>query len=394
MLAEEFPALANIGVYFDSAATTQKPRAVIKCMCNTYEKGMANVHRGSYPLAEDFTWAYERAREAIGAFVRCPKEQVAFTMNATDSLNQAITLVSRRFFRPGMNAITTSLEHNSAYLPLLRQCRSSSMDLRVIGIDEQGDSNLGDLERLVDSKTACAVLTLGSNVTGWSFPVDALKKLEAFGVPVILDASQAVPHQQVDFEALGCDFLCFSSHKLYGPSGLGIMCCKTDWLQEEGVRLGGGTVEQVDLCCYRTFSDVRALEAGTGPLEQVLGLEAAIHFLEDAGLSIVHDHEWNLCRTFMDGLKSIRGFRILGNTDYRRLPVVSFLYDAMHPVDLGKLLALKGFCLRSGRHCAFIYHDALELSGSLRASFALYNSIDEVNSLLDCLQNIAKRWKN
>lgn len=394
-LRNDFPFFAQTGapVYLDQAATAQKPRAVLDRLWRFYAGENANIHRGGYALARQATEQYEHARGTVADFVGIPAGQVAFTLNATDSLNQAIALTAQRRFAAGKNAVTTAAEHHSAFLPLQRACQQTGTELRILPLKENGDVDIAQLDAYMDENTVCAVLTLGSNVTGWTLPSEVPPLLKQRGVTVILDGTQRIVHEPLNVQTLGCDFLCFSGHKLYGPTGIGVLCMNGDWASTAVARLGGGMVEEVSVQGFVRAADARALEAGTPPIAQALGLEAALQYLSTLDMQAVRRHEQALRSQLVCGLCAIPGIHVLGEDRPDTLPIVAFTADWLHAADLCRLLDLHGIAVRGGRHCAHLFHNQMGLSATVRASMGLYTLPLELDTLLSAVDDIGRKWR-
>jgi len=381
----------NAPVYLDSAATTHKPRCVIERLTRFYTYENANVQRGGYTLAENATRAFAQARAQLAAWLGIPDERIAFTMNATDALNQAAAMLAASRLRHGSNVVTTALEHHSSLLPWMEACRAAGAELRVLPLDVNGQPRLQDLETLSDANTAAAAVTAASNFTGWRTPLaQVLGFFRSRRIPVVVDAAQRIVHERLSFGELPCDFLCFSGHKLYGPMGIGVMAMAEEWAQSGVVRLGGGMVSEVGDVGYCRAKGIAGLEAGTPPVAQTLGLASAIEYLQTHDAPALWRHEEALARRLRDGLRSIGEIHLV-NGGGNPLPIVSFVSDVMHPADMEQLLSIRGFALRCGRHCASIAHRRLRLSATLRASFGLYNTQAEVDALLDAIREIHRR---
>jgi len=385
-------------VYLDSAATAQKPRCVIDRITAYYTVENANIHRGSYPLANRATRAYEQARADIASFIGASAGQVTFTMNATDALNQAASIVAAARIRSGDNVIATAMEHHSALLPFMRACQERGAELRLIPIGEGGVPRLEQMEGMIDAHTAAAVITAGSNSTGWRTPLETvLPILKDRRIPVVLDATQRIVHERMDFAALGCDFLCFSGHKLYGPMGIGVLAMKEEWAQTGLGRVGGGMVRAVAEDGFERARGIQALEAGTPPVAQALGLQSAVHYLIENDPDALFAREAALVRRLIDGLDAIPGIRVLPAGE-DRLPIAAFVSEYLHPSDMAQLLGMRGIALRCGQHCAHIAHRQLGVEATLRASIGIYTSAEDIDALLDAVRQLQRRggkgsWK-
>jgi len=390
---QDFPFFASpqAPIYLDTAATAQKPRCVIERISAFYTGENANIHRGGYPLAENATRSYEQARADIAFWLGISASQVAFTLNATDALNQAACMIAHKRIQPGCNVITTALEHHSALLPMMELCHRTQAELRILPVEADGTLQLDRLEQIADSHTAAAVITAASNSTGYRTPLEQiLPFLRDKDIPVIVDATQRIVHEQLNMRALDCDFLCFSGHKLYGPMGIGVLAMREDWVQNSLGRLGGGMVEEVTAQGYVRIQDIHGLEAGTPPVAQALGLSCAIRYLQAHADALMH--EGALAQRLRTGLCAIEGIRLVPAGD-NPLPIVAFTSDVLHATDLVHLLSIRGFALRSGMHCAHIAHGQLGLGATLRASLGIYTDETDVDSLIDILRELHMKWR-
>ena len=393
-IRSDFPFFARPGapVYLDSAATAQKPQCVLDRLTAYYTGENANIHRGSYALAAEATRSYEQARAEIAALIGANAGQVAFTQGATDALNQAAHLLAPAI-GAGCNVVTTALEHHSALLPFMRLCREKHAELRILPLGEDGLPRLELLPQLVDRNTAAAVLTAGASANGWRAPLDTLLPyFAARQIPVVLDATQRIVHEHLDFSRLGCDFLCFSGHKLYGPTGIGVLAMKERWTGGDPLRLGGGIVREVTESGYSLLPGVEAFEAGTPPIAQALGLQSAVRYLLSHDPERLYAREEALTRRLLDGLTAIEGIHVVPAGEHR-LPLVSFVSDAIHPADMAQLLGACGICCRCGQHCAHIAHRQLGLESTIRASIGIYTSDEDIDALLNATEQIQQRWR-
>lgn len=384
---------ADAPVYLDSAATAQKPKAVLERMTHFYAYENANIHRGGYALAEHATRSYEAARACAAEWIGARPEQTAFTLNATDALNIACAMIAKKRLARGCNVVTTALEHNSAFLPWAAACREKGAELRVLPLDAQGIPEISRLETLTDRNTVAAVITAGANSTGWNAPLDEMMRFfRGRGVPVVVDATQRVPHDRLNFNGLGCDFLCFSGHKLYGPLGVGVMAMRKEWAEEGYGRLGGGMVEEATEKGFVRAKGVQGLEAGTPPVAEAIGLQAAIEYLQNHTPEECWRNERALADALRSGLAEIPGVHVLAAGE-NSLPVVAFYSERIHPVDLAQMLQMRGIALRCGKHCAHVAHERMGLDATLRASIGIYNTQEDVDALLTSMREIMRRWE-
>ena len=394
VIRADFPFFSFPGapVYLDSAATAQKPQCVIDRITAFYSGECANIHRGGYPLAAAATRAYEQARAGIAAFIGAGADNVIFTLNATDALNQAAAMLAPRI-QAGSNVIATALEHNSALLPFMRICKENGAQLRLIPLGEDGAPQLHLIETLIDPNTAAAVITAGASATGWRAPLDQILPVFAQrGIPTVVDATQRIVHDRIDFSALGCDFLCFSGHKLYGPTGIGVLAMKDAWRTHAPARIGGGTVREATENGYSLHSGVEAFEAGTPPIAQALGLHSAAAYLLAHDPDALFAQENRLALRLEQGLSAISGVHVIPAGEHR-LPIVSFTCSDIHAADMAQLLAARGIAVRVGQHCAHIAHRQLGLESTIRASIGIYTHEADVDTLLNAIEHIQQRWR-
>lgn len=391
----EFPILARTVredtplVYLDSGATSQRPERVWRAEEQFVLNTFAPVHRGAYQLAEEATDAYESAREKIATFVGAEGHEIAFTKNATEALNLvAYTLGDDRAgdlqIREDDTIVITELEHHANLVPWQELARRTGATLKWYGMTDDGRIDLDSLE--LDETVKVVAFTHQSNVTGAIADVDELvRRAKAVGALTVLDACQSVPHQPVDFHALDVDFSAFSGHKMCGPSGVGVVYGKGRLLDALPPFLTGGSMIEVVRMEGSTFAPApQRFEAGTQMTSQVVGLGAAIDFLNEIGMDKVAAHEHELTAYALERMKEIEGLRIIGpETADSRGGAISFVVDGIHPHDLGQVLDSKGVCIRVGHHCAWPAHRGLDAQSTARASFYLYNTKAEIDTLIN-----------
>ncbi|MDV7242521.1 MULTISPECIES: cysteine desulfurase [Rhodococcus] len=391
-IREDFPILARTVrdgkplVYLDSGATSQRPTQVLDAEREFLTTCNAAVHRGAHQLAEEATDAYENARAAIAAFVGADSDELVFTKNATESLNLVThVLGDDRFDRhvgPGDEIVITELEHHANLVPWQELARRTGATLRWYGVTDDGRIDLDSLE-LTEAVKVIA-FTHQSNVTGAVAPVEELvRRARAVGALVVLDACQSVPHMAVDFHALGVDYAAFSGHKMLGPSGVGVLYGKRELLNAMPPFITGGSMIETVTMERTTYAPPpQRFEAGVPMTSQVVGLGAAVRYLEDIGMDAVAAHEHTLVGATLEALGAIDGVRIIGPTSSAdRGGAVSFVVDGIHAHDLGQILDDEGVAIRVGHHCAWPLHRRFGVAATARASFALYNTLDEVAAL-------------
>lgn len=397
-IREQFPILQRTVrgdkplVYLDSGATSQRPLPVWKAEEEFVLHTNAPVHRGSYQLAEEADDAYESARQAIAAFVGADRDEIAFTKNATEALNEvAYVLGDERagdlYVGEGDTVVITELEHHANLVPWQELCARTGATLKWYSMTEDGRIDLDSLE--LDDSVKVVAFTHQSNVTGAVADVDELvRRARAVDAMVVLDACQSVPHMAVDFHALDVDFAAFSGHKMCGPSGVGVLYGKDELLKKLPPFLTGGSMIEIVKMEKTTFAEPPTrFEAGTQMTSQVVGLGAAVKFLEEVGMDNIHAHEKNLTERALRQLKEIPGLRIIGpETTENRGGAISFTVQGVHPHDLGQVLDDHGVSIRVGHHCAWPLHRACGAQSTARASFYLYNTEEEVDKLVDAIK--------
>ncbi|HAT1130999.1 cysteine desulfurase [Corynebacterium striatum] len=379
-------------VYLDSGATSQRPLPVWKAEEEFVLGTNAPVHRGSYQLAEEADDAYESARQAIAAFVGADRDEIAFTKNATEALNEvAYTLSDERagdlYVGEGDTVVITELEHHANLVPWQELCQRTGATLKWYSMTVDGRIDLDSLE--LDESVKVVAFTHQSNVTGAIADVEELvRRARSVNALVVLDACQSVPHMAVDFHALDVDFAAFSGHKMCGPNGVGVLYGKAELLEKLPPFLTGGSMIEVVRMEKTTFAaPPTRFEAGTQMTSQVVGLGAAVKFLSEVGMDNIHAHEQKLTARALEGLQQIPGLHIVGpTTTEQRGGAVSFVVDGVHPHDLGQVLDSHGVSIRTGHHCAWPLHRAGNINSTARASFYLYNTEEEVDKLIEAIK--------
>jgi cysteine desulfurase / selenocysteine lyase len=377
-------------VFLDSAASSQKPRAVLEAMDHYYETTHANVHRGVYTIAEEATQAYEAARSTVARFIGAPSPRgVVFTKNATEAINLVAHSYGRFCLPKGKAVLLSEMEHHANLVPWLMLREERGVELRFLEIDDAGRLVLDDLDRLLDG-VGLVSLTAMSNVLGTLNPIARIAEAaHAAGAVVLVDAAQSVPHAVTDVAAMGCDFLAFSSHKMCGPTGIGVLWGREDLLEAMPAFLGGGEmIRDVRLDGWTPNEIPWKFEAGTPPIAEAVGLRAAVDYLSDLGMEAVREHEVALTTHAMTTLAERHGddLRIFGPPDaHDRGGVLSFTYRDVHPHDLSQVLDNVGVCIRAGHHCARPLMRRLGVPATSRASFYVYNDEADVDALSEGL---------
>ena len=394
-IRQDFPILATEHrgrklVFLDSGASAQKPRAVIDAMVRCMETAYANVHRGAYHLSEVATESYEAARVAVARFINAPDaREVVFTRNSTEAMNLVAHGWGRGVMKAGQAVLTTELEHHANIVPwqMLRD-DSRGIEMRVCRVTDSGELDMDDMsKKLADGKVGLVTVAHMSNVLGTVTPVERIVAMaHAAGAKVLLDGSQAAVHRRVDVQAIGCDFYAFTGHKLYGPTGIGILWARTEILERMPPMLGGG-----DMISSVTFERSEwapppaKFEAGTPAIVEAVGLHAAVDYVTAIGMEAIEAHERGLVDHAMKRLSDVPGLSLLGRAQDRG-GVFSFTLDNAHPHDLSTVLDRAGIAVRAGRHCAEPLHARFGLEGgTCRASFGLYTTPGEVDYLADAL---------
>ncbi len=382
-------------VYLDSGATAQRPLQVLDAERDFLLNHNSAVHRSSHALAEEANDAYEGARASIAAFVGVGADEIVFTKNATESLNLVAYAFSDDRFRYRLGAgdeiVITEVEHHANLVPWQELARRTGATLRWYDVTEDGRIDLDSLD--LSPRTKVVAFTHQSNVTGAIAPVTELvRRAREVGALVVLDACQSVPHSPVDFRALGVDFAAFSGHKMLGPSGVGVLYGRRALLEDTPPFLTGGSMIETVYMDHSTFAPPPArFEAGSQMISQVVGLGAAVDYLTKAGMEAVAAHEHSLTTAALAGLGELDGVRIIGPTEnVNRGGAVSFVVDGVHAHDVGQILDDEGVAIRVGHHCAWPLHRAFGIAATARASFALYNTLDEVDALVDAVRKAQK----
>lgn len=378
-------------VYLDNGATTQKPRCVVEAMTDEYYNVNANVHRGVHFLSQQATELHEAARETVRRFLNARSTaEIIFTRGTTESINLVASCFGEACMREGDEVIVSQMEHHANIVSWQLVQARWGIRLRVIPMNDRGELLLDEYERLFNERTRIVAVTHVSNVLGTVNPVRRIiETAHAHGVPVLVDGAQAVPHMPVDVQALGADFYAFSGHKVYGPTGVGVLYGKEEWLDRLPPYMGGG--EMIDNVSFEhtTFAPLPLkFEAGTPDYVATTGLARALDYVSRLGMDQIQAHEQQLTRYALERLRQIPGMRILGSATEHDA-VVSFLVGDIHHLDLGTLLDRQGIAVRTGHHCAEPLMRRLGVEGTVRASFGLYNTQAEVDALVEGIERAA-----
>ena len=381
-------------VYLDNAATTQKPLCVLDAMRDEYLNVNANVHRGVHYLSQQATDLHEAAREKVRQFINAKKiEEVIFTRGTTEAINLVASSFCESQMRAGDEVIVTEMEHHSNIVSWQLQAMKRGISVRHLPISDDGVLCLDALEPMITEKTKIISVAHVSNVLGTVNPVAKIIQIaHEHGVPVLVDGAQSAPHFKIDVQAMDCDFFAFSGHKMYGPTGIGVLYGKEEWLEKLPPYQGGG--EMIDNVTWEKTTFERLpfkFEAGTPDYVATHGLATAIDYLNAIGLNAINAHEQELTRYCMEQLKTIDGMRLFGEAKNKDA-VVSFLVGNIHHLDMGTLLDRLGIAVRTGHHCAQPLMDRLGISGTVRASFALYNTKEEIDTLVAGIHRVSQMF--
>lgn len=395
----QFPILAekvykkNL-VYLDNGATTQKPLQVLEAYDNIYRKVNSNIHRGVHHLSNVCTDLYEKARQTVARHLNAAdSSEIVFTRNTTEAINLVAYAYGDKFVGEGDEIIVSEMEHHSNIVPWQLLCQRRGARLQVAHIDAKGQLDMGQLASLLSPRTKIVSIAHVSNVMGTVNDVKAIVEMaHSVGAVAVVDAAQSVPHTRIDVQAIGCDFLAFSGHKVYAPLGSGALYGRRELLNEMNPWMGGG--EMIDKVSFSgtTFAEPPLkFEAGTPDYAAAVALAAALDFVDELGIDAIEEHEKSLLERAVSGLASIPDVRIIGNADSRS-SAVSFLVGAVHPYDAGMILDKLGIAVRTGHHCAQPLMEALGIVGTVRASFAVYNTEAEVDALLNGVEWVKKMF--
>lgn len=403
-IRKDFPILersfgGNPLVYLDNAATSQKPRAVLDALVGYYTEVNSNVGRGYYQLSHATTDAYEGARAVVARAINAAQpDEVVFTPGTTAAINMLTDTFGRSVVSTGDQVVVTGMEHNSNMLPWRRLCEAAAAELVVVPVAADGRVEVERFAAALGSRVRLVAVAQVSNVLGTVNPVrEMIAQAHRFGVPVVVDGAQAVPHWPVDVQEMDADFYCFSGHKIYGPMGIGVLYGKGELLSQlPPYQVGGGTVKGVTLAEPVSYVPVPArLEAGTPHIAGAIGLAAAFEYVSDLGWENVRRHDKALVHAAVRALDSVPGVRVIGDPAASPSGIVSFVVDGIHPYDVGGHLDRHGIAVRSGVHCANIFVDTFGVVGTVRLSFAVYNTEQEIELVRSALETVQPGlWTN
>jgi cysteine desulfurase/selenocysteine lyase len=379
-------------IYFDNAATTQKPKQVIEALAKYYEVDNANIHRGAHALADRSTRYYEATRNELKDFINAQDTaEIIFTSGTTDGINLVAQTFGRKFIKAGDEIIISTLEHHSNIVPWQMLCEENNAILKVIPINDVGEILLEEYEKLLSPRTKLVSIVHVSNALGTINPVEQMIKMaHSFGAKVLLDGAQSSNHLEIDVQSLDCDFYVFSAHKLYGPTGLGVLYGKKEILEEMPPYKGGGEMIKEVSFEKTTYNDLPfKFEAGTPNIGDVIAFHEALRFILKIGKKNIADYENELLLYAVDQLQTINGYIPIG-TAKNKISVISFNINKIHPFDVGMMLDAGGIAVRTGHHCTQPLMKRFGVEGTVRASFAVYNSKTEIDRFAESLRKIAK----
>ena len=371
-------------VYFDNAATSQKPKVVIDALNDYYQTINSNIHRGVHHLSQLATARFEEARRAVQQFIHAPHaHEVILTKGTTESINLVASSFCQRFLHAGDEVVVSEMEHHANIVPWQLACERHGATLRVLPFDDRGVLRMEELGSLLNEKTRIVAVNHVSNTLGTINPIaEIIQKAHAKGIPVLVDGAQAAGHLPIDVQALDCDFYCFSGHKMYAPMGVGVLYGKEQWLNEMPPYQGGGEMIKTVTFARTTYNELPyKFEAGTPSVGDVIGLQTAIEYINSIGLEVIAGREQALLEYATQQLLQIDGLQIVGTAPHKS-SIISFNINKLHPFDIGTLIDQMGIAVRTGHHCSMPIMEHFDIPGTLRASFAFYNTEEEIDRLV------------
>ncbi len=398
-IKKDFPILArkingSDLVYLDNAATSQKPTAVIEALVDYYTNHNANVHRGVHTLSEEATEMYEHARKTVADFIGAGHvEEVIFTKGATESLNRVAFEWALENVKAGDEILVSRAEHHSNLVPWQIVCKRNNAELKFLELTESGELTLEEIKEKINSKTKMVGITHASNVLGTIMPIKEISKIaHEVGAVVCVDGAQAIPHLKINVQSLGCDFYCFSGHKMLGPTGIGVLWGRKDLLEKmEPYEYGGGMIDVVTYQESTWAALPEKFEAGTPNVAGAIGLAAACDYLKKIGMDEIREHEVELNKYALQKLSEIPNLKIMGPLDpEKRTGLVSFYLDKIHSHDIAAVLNNTGVAVRSGHHCNMPLHKQMNVAASTRASYYLYNSTEDIDKMVEGIKSAVK----
>jgi cysteine desulfurase / selenocysteine lyase len=381
-------------IYFDNAASTQKPRPVIDAVVRYYENDNCNIHRGVHYLSQKATESYEQTRSYIQRYINAASShEIIFTRGTTESINLVASSFGDRYVGRGDEILISAAEHHSNFVPWQVLCQKKSAKLRFIPVTPEGELDIPTFREMVSEKTKLVAVAQVSNVLGSIFPVkEIIDYAHSRGVPVLVDGAQAVSHLKVDMQALDCDFYCFSGHKMYAPMGIGVLYGKQKYLEEIPPYQTGGEMIKEVFFDHTTYNELPfKFEAGTPNVEGVYGLHAALKYIEELGIENIAAYEDELLQHATMKLSAIDGVRLIG-TARKKASVISFLIGNIHPYDTGTIIDKLGIAVRTGHHCAMPLMEVFNIPGTVRASFAIYNTKEEIDALAEAIIRVKQMF--
>jgi cysteine desulfurase/selenocysteine lyase len=379
-------------VYFDNGATTQKPKQVIDAIVKYYTEENSNIHRGVHTLSQRATTHYELARETVRKHINASSvNEIIFTRGTTESVNLVAHCFGKLFIHKGDEIILSAMEHHSNILPWQILCEEKGAVLKVIPVNENGELILSEYKRLLSAKTKLIAITHISNTLG---VINDVKEITAIAkqnnIPVFIDGAQAIPHMAVDVQDIDCDFYCFSGHKVYAPTGIGVLYAKEKWIEKfKPYQVGGGTIKTVSFEKTEYVDGPLKFEAGTPNIEGAIGLAAALNYINEIGIENISSYEHELTQYVTQKLKLLNGVVIYGDVA-NKASVISFNVKNIHPFDVGTLLDKQGIAVRTGHHCTQPLMQCFNIPGTIRASFSFYNTKDEIDIFILALEKAIK----
>jgi len=376
--------------YLDNAATTQKPQQVLDVIEQYYSSQNANIHRGVHDLSQVATAEYEQSRENIRKFIHAKSiEEVIFVRGATEAINLVVSTMGRQCLRPGENVVVSHMEHHANFVPWQQLCKQTETELRVIPVTKRGELDMEKVSQLIDHRTRFLAIVHVSNTLGTVNPVGQLIEMaHQKGAYVLIDAAQSVSHIPIDVQELDCEFLVFSGHKLFGPTGIGVLYGKKALLESmEPYQLGGEMIRMVSVEETLFNRLPHKFEAGTPNIAGAIGLGAAIKYINNIGLDEIHAHIEQLLVYGTEQLGKVKGLRIIGEAEHKT-SIISFLLDQIHPHDIGTIVNESGVAIRTGHHCTMPLMQYYKIPGTARASFSIYNTKDEIDQLVEALNRV------
>jgi cysteine desulfurase/selenocysteine lyase len=399
-IRKEFPVLErkvkekNL-VYFDNAATAQKPKVVIDALVNYYHQYNANIHRGIHSLAEEATAAFEATRDTVKDFINAKhREEIIFTRGVTEGINLVAATYGRQNVKEGDEIILSGMEHHSNIVPWQMLCLEKKAKLKIIPVDDNGELIMSEFDKLISPKTKLISIVHASNSLGTINPVKEIIEIaHQHNIIVLVDGAQSSVHLNIDVQDMDCDFFVLSSHKIYGPTGVGVLYGRKELLEEMPPYMGGGEMIKDVTFDHTTYNELPyKFEAGTPNIADTVAFKAALDFVNEVGKENIRRHEEMLTRYAMDKLSKIDGVRLIGTAKHKT-SVVSFIVEGVHPQDMGILLDNYGIAVRTGHHCCQPLMNRFEIPGTARASFAMYNTKEEIDELVKGVEKAIKMLK-